>query len=89
MSRGRKEEARQILADYHAGGQRDSPLVLFELNEIELAITEESEVLSGTSWLDLIRTPANRKRTLIAVITGWFGQWCVYYVPVSQTQDMI
>ena len=75
MSRGRKEEARKILADYHAGGDATSPLVHYELNEIELAITEEAEVLSGVSWLDLFRTEANRKRTLIAVITGWFGQW--------------
>ena len=32
-------------------------------------------MLSGISWLELFRTKANRKRTLIAVITGWFGQW--------------
>lgn len=25
--------------------------------------------------LDLVQTPANRKRTLIAVIVGWFSQW--------------
>ncbi|KEZ45573.1 hypothetical protein SAPIO_CDS1910 [Scedosporium apiospermum] len=74
-SRGRREEARQILADWHAGGDLDSPLVAFELNEIEAAIQEECEVLSQVSWLELFRTPANRKRTLIAVLVGWFAQW--------------
>jgi MFS family permease len=39
------------------------------------AIHQESEVLSEVSWLDLVRTPANRKRTLIAVLVGWFSQW--------------
>ncbi|KAH8895472.1 general substrate transporter [Thozetella sp. PMI_491] len=75
VSRGRKEEARKILADFHAGGDLNSPLVDFEMDEIERAVTSEAEVLSSTSWLDLIRTPANRKRTLIAVIVGWFSQW--------------
>lgn len=74
-SRGRREEARKVLADWHAGGDLDSPLVAFELNEIETAIHEESEVLSEVSWLELFRTPANRKRTLIAVLVGWFAQW--------------
>lgn len=31
--------------------------------------------MSAVSWWELFRTPANRKRTLIAVIVGWFSQW--------------
>jgi MFS family permease len=45
------------------------------MREIEAAIASEAESYSSTSWLDLVRTPANRKRTLIAVIVGWFSQW--------------
>ncbi|KAL1845249.1 hypothetical protein VTK73DRAFT_795 [Phialemonium thermophilum] len=75
VSQGRKEEAHKILADYHAGGDMDSPLVKFELQEIEAFLTDEAEVLSKVSWMELFRTPANRRRTLIAVVTGWFGQW--------------
>ncbi|KAJ1326066.1 hexose transporter-like protein [Microdochium nivale] len=74
VAKGRKEQARKILADYHAGGDMDAPLVLFELNEIEAALELEAE-LSKTSWMELVRTPANRKRTLIAAIVGWFAQW--------------
>lgn len=45
------------------------------MNEIEVALTMEADVMSQNSWLDLVRTPANRKRTLIAVCVGWFAQW--------------
>ncbi|EEU42511.1 uncharacterized protein NECHADRAFT_40128 [Fusarium vanettenii 77-13-4] len=75
VSQGRKEEARKVLAEFHAGGDADSPLVNFEMDEIESVITQESEALSATSWVELVRTPANRRRTLIAVIVGWFAQW--------------
>lgn len=72
---GKPSEARKVLVDYHAGGDEHSPLVEFEMREIELALTHEADVMSETSWLELVRTPANRKRTLIAVIVGWFAQW--------------
>lgn len=75
VSRGRKQEARKVLADYHAGGDVDSPLVIYELDEIEHAVTVEAELMSQNSWMELFRTKANRKRTLIAVLTGWFAQW--------------
>ncbi|KAF9765838.1 hypothetical protein IL306_001805 [Fusarium sp. DS 682] len=75
VSKGRKEEARKVLVEYHAGGDADSPLVDFEMQEIELALTQEADAISAVSWAELFRTPANRKRTLIAVIVGWFAQW--------------
>lgn len=43
--------------------------------EIEAALTSEADSMSQNSWLELVRTPANRKRTLIAVLVGWFAQW--------------
>lgn len=73
--RGRREEAHQLFAKYHAGGNVDSPLVQFEIQEIEQAIALEAEVMSSVSWTELVRTPANRKRTIITVIVGWFAQW--------------
>jgi len=45
------------------------------MREIEQVINEEAGAISSNSWLELIRTPANRKRTLIAVILGFFAQW--------------
>ncbi|EWG49264.1 hypothetical protein FVEG_08841 [Fusarium verticillioides 7600] len=75
VAHGRREEARKILATYHAGGDANAPLVNFEMAEIEGALTHEADAMSQNSWLELVRTPANRRRTLIAVIVGWFAQW--------------
>jgi MFS family permease len=75
VAHGRAEEARKILIKFHGGGDADSPLVKFEMAEIESAVTFESDCVSQNSWLELVRTPANRKRTLIAVLVGWFAQW--------------
>ncbi|KAK7425883.1 hypothetical protein QQZ08_007597 [Neonectria magnoliae] len=75
VSRGKLDEARKIFAKHHAGGNLESPLVHFEMNEIEETLAVESQVLSAVSWVDLVRTPANRRRTLIAAIVGWFSQW--------------
>ncbi|KAL0937143.1 lactose permease [Colletotrichum truncatum] len=75
VANGRRNDARAILVKYHAGGDENSPLVDFELVEIEAALTAEADVMSQHSWLDLFRTPANRKRLLITFIVGWFAQW--------------
>ena len=71
---GRGEEARKILVKYHGGGDENSPLVAFEMAEIEAALELESTT-SQNSWFELVRTPANRHRTLIAIAVGWFAQW--------------
>ncbi|KAH6618828.1 general substrate transporter [Boeremia exigua] len=76
ISKGRTEDARKILSTYHAGGSLDSPLVNFEISEVQQAISAEAQELSSASWLDLVAGEANRKRALIAVIVGWFSQWC-------------
>ncbi|KAK5045722.1 hypothetical protein LTR84_009091 [Exophiala bonariae] len=75
VAHGRNTEARKVLADWHAAGDLQSALVEFEMREIEAAVMAEADAMSSTSWFDLVRTPANRKRTLIAIITGWFAQW--------------
>ncbi|KAL4860952.1 hypothetical protein BDV12DRAFT_208647, partial [Aspergillus spectabilis] len=74
ISKGRVEEARQILIKYHAGGDASSPLVAFEMQEIRKSIEEEM-VYSKSSYLDLFRTAANRRRTTIAAIIGFYGSW--------------
>ncbi|PVH74232.1 lactose permease [Cadophora sp. DSE1049] len=75
VSKGRTEEARNILVKYHAGGDESSPLVAFEMKEIEDYIRLESRLSTQTSYFDLVRTAANRRRALIAVILGFFTQW--------------
>lgn len=75
VSKGKVDEAKEFLVEYHAGGDSESPLVKTELIEIMNALELEKEA-NQTTWKSLISTPGNRKRTFIAVTLGVFGQWC-------------
>ncbi|KFY82133.1 hypothetical protein V500_10802 [Pseudogymnoascus sp. VKM F-4518 (FW-2643)] len=75
VAKKRIEEAREVLTKHHAGGDVTSLLVEFELKEIEESIAFEELVVSESSYMDLIRTPANRKRTFIAFVVGFGAQW--------------
>ncbi|OBT61843.1 hypothetical protein VE03_08804 [Pseudogymnoascus sp. 23342-1-I1] len=75
VAKKRIEEARKVLTKHHAGGDETSLLVEFELKEIEESISFEELVVSESSYMDLIRTPANRKRTFIAFVVGFGAQW--------------
>lgn len=74
INRGRDEEAKAILARFHADGDASHPLVSFEYNEIKEALALESEA-ARVSWLDLFRTPGNRRRMRIIIGIGVFSQW--------------
>ncbi|KAI9737344.1 MAG: hypothetical protein M1834_009498 [Cirrosporium novae-zelandiae] len=74
-SKDRPDEAFQILAKYHANGNVDDEFVQKEFYEIQEAIRMEKEN-SSASWMALLRTPGNRKRTLLVVLTSVFSQCC-------------
>ncbi|KAG8822093.1 hypothetical protein FRB91_005376 [Serendipita sp. 411] len=74
INRGRDEEAKAILAKYHSGGDLSHPLITFEYNEIKEALALETEA-ARVSWLDLFRTPGNRRRMRIIIAIGVFSQW--------------
>ncbi|GJJ08027.1 hypothetical protein Clacol_002234 [Clathrus columnatus] len=75
VSKGREEEALDILAYYHARGNAKDPLVEFEFEEIRSAIQKDSEVKRNVGWLTLIKTPGNRRRMRIIVAIAFFSQW--------------
>jgi MFS family permease len=75
VSVGRDEEARQILASSHAGGDMESPLVIYETLEIQSTIQAEKDAHATTSYLDMFKTAGNRRRLFISVTLGFFGQW--------------
>lgn len=66
VSRGRDQEALDILRTHHCGGDENDHLAAFELREIQNTLAFEKEHSSG-SWLDLVRTKGNRHRTWICV----------------------
>lgn len=75
VSVDRTDEARAIIARNHAGGDTHSPLINFEMMEIEDTIRAEKEAHSETKWSDLWATPGNRHRLFISVSLGVFAQW--------------
>ncbi|CAM9016894.1 unnamed protein product [Wickerhamomyces anomalus] len=84
ISKGRNQEAREILLKYHAGGDESvgGALVDFEMSEIELAL-EQERLASKSSYLDFFRTQGNRKRlfllTFIGIIMQLSGNGLVSY----------
>ncbi|RSL53509.1 hypothetical protein CEP54_010357 [Fusarium duplospermum] len=75
IANGKKDQAVAILTKWHAAGQTASPLVEYEITEIEKALELERNQESSASWLTLVQTGPMRKRTFIACIPGFFSQW--------------
>ncbi|KAH8111990.1 hexose transporter [Phellopilus nigrolimitatus] len=74
VAHNREDEALQVLAYYHANGNAEDPLVQFEYEEIRAAI-ENEKIQKQTGWLQLVRTPGNRRRMRIIVAIAFFSQW--------------
>ncbi|KAF4626107.1 hypothetical protein G7Y89_g12054 [Cudoniella acicularis] len=75
VQNGHTAEAHRIICKYHAEGKEDSPLLQLEMAEIEHAIDLE-RIQSLTSWMEWVRTSANRHRLFIVVTAGFIIQWC-------------
>jgi sugar transport protein len=75
VSMDRVDEARRNLIKIHGGGDASSPLIAFEIAEIEATLKAEKEAQNSTSWADLWSTPGNRHRLFISVSLGIFCQW--------------
>lgn len=73
ISKGREEEARQILVKYHGNGNDDDEFVRWEYTEIVNTIRLEHES-SNNGWSELWRTPGNRKRCGLIIATAIFSQ---------------
>ncbi|OWZ55894.1 hexose transporter protein [Cryptococcus neoformans 125.91] len=82
IKNGREEQALEVLATYHANGDKSDPLVQLEMREIAAAI--EREIISKQAgYLDFLRTPGNRKRLFVliamALSLNWMGNGIITY----------
>lgn len=75
ISQDRPEEARNILANLHASGDASHPLIEYEMVEISTTIQAEKAAHDSTGYIDMIKTPGNRRRLFISVSLGIFAQW--------------
>ena len=90
VMRGKEDQAKTILAKFHANGDTNDPLILSELSN---AVTSASMRIErhNTSWVALCSTRGNRKRLIItigiALATQWVGNGVItfYLAPVLQT----
>jgi sugar porter (SP) family MFS transporter len=63
----RLEEAQEILIKWHANGDRNSPLVEYELAEISAALQLE-KTIHMASYGDFLKTRANKHRLFIVIM---------------------
>ncbi|KAJ5194000.1 Major facilitator superfamily domain general substrate transporter [Penicillium cf. griseofulvum] len=71
-SKGRTQEARQILIEFHGGCDPNSELVAVECTEIQQAIDTEAE--NNMSWKDFFSSRTNLKRLFLCFATAVFSQ---------------
>lgn len=75
INKGRDAEAIDILAYYHADGNKEDPLVRYEYDEIKAAIEFDRTVAANVGWKSLFATSGNRKRMRIIIAIAFFSQW--------------
>ncbi|CAR65604.1 DEHA2D00440p [Debaryomyces hansenii CBS767] len=75
IAHNKEDEAFEVLTKYHAGGDRNSELVKFEMAEIKAAIANEQ---SGrkVSWLTWFQTKANFHRLFLTIALPTIIQLC-------------
>ncbi|GFF57333.1 hexose transporter protein [Aspergillus udagawae] len=82
IKKGREEEALDVLAKFHANGDREDALVQLEMQQISAAIEREF-VQQKSTIVDFLRTPGNRRRlaTLVALACSlnWMGNGIITY----------
>ncbi|KAI1102702.1 sugar transporter-like protein [Jackrogersella minutella] len=75
IAKDRHDEALDILAKYHAGGDKNDVLVQFEFREIKETLRMEKQVARASGYLDFIRTKGNLWRLAILVSLGVISQY--------------
>lgn len=71
--RDRVEDAREVLIKWHVNGDRNSPLVDYEIAEISAALQLE-KTIHNVSYSDFWKTKANKHRLFIVVMVSTMMQ---------------
>ncbi|KAL7621793.1 hypothetical protein AAE478_007292 [Parahypoxylon ruwenzoriense] len=75
IAKDRHEEALDILAKYHAGGDTNDVLVQFEFREIKETMRMEKQAARAAGYLDFLRTKGNLWRLAILISLGIISQY--------------
>lgn len=68
-------DARAALANLHASGDTNSPMVNHQLIDIQHTLELEEENATTSGYAEMISTPGNRHRLFITVSVGFYAQW--------------
>jgi hypothetical protein len=72
-AKDRATEERAFLIHCHAGNDEASPLVQFQLEEIDRTLRLERELSVEAGYMDMIRTKGNDHHSFISVTMGIFS----------------
>lgn len=75
VSMNRVSDARVALADLHASGDTNSPVVNHQLIDIQHTLELEEEHATTSGYAEMISTPGNRHRLFITISVGFYAQW--------------
>lgn len=73
ISKDKHEAAKKVLTKYHGNGA-ENDFVNWEFNEISQTLRVEKAASASSGWYELVRTPGNRKRCLLIILTAIFSQ---------------
>ncbi|KAL3419463.1 hexose transporter protein [Phlyctema vagabunda] len=74
ISKGRDEEAKAIIMRYHGNNDPNDAFAQWEYGEIRETLHLEREYAANSGWYELVRTPGNRKRCILIILTAIFSQ---------------
>ncbi|KAI8168761.1 Lactose permease [Colletotrichum sp. SAR 10_70] len=74
ISKGKEEQAKRVLIKYHGNGDETDAFAHWEFAEISSTLKLEREAAANSGWMELVRTPGNRKRCALIIATAIFSQ---------------
>ncbi|KAF7133601.1 hypothetical protein CNMCM5793_004730 [Aspergillus hiratsukae] len=74
ISKGKEEQALAVLTKYHGNGNVTDSFVKWEFTEIRETLHLEKGASANNGWYELVRTPGNRKRCALIILTAIFSQ---------------
>lgn len=75
ISKDRADDALNVLAKYHAGGDTNNATVQYEYREIKETMRLEEEAQQVTKYIDFLKTKGNRWRLAIIISLGIISQY--------------
>lgn len=74
IANDRYDEARELLAKYHAFGNQNSPLVTLEMAEMRASIRQEASDKRWYDYSELMNSRSNRYRTMLNLSIAFIGK---------------